>query len=85
MTSPTFSWENITVAQIYVEVEPALTKTSADYYVAIDAIRFDSQNDNNPTYGLAAYSVIQNASASTEVKNAQTESQLEYKIVLEVE
>lgn len=85
VTSPTFSWENITVAQIYVEVEPAPPKTSADYYVAIDAIRFDSQNDNNPTYGLAAYSVIQNASASTEVKNAQTESQLEYKIVLEVE
>lgn len=85
VTSPTFSWENVTVAQIHVEVTPAATKTADDYYVAIDAIRFDSNNDNNPAYGLAAYSVVQNASASTELKNAQTESQLEYKIVLEVE
>lgn len=85
VTSPTFSWENITVAQVYVEVTPAATRTAADYYVCVDAIRFDSNNDNNPAYGLAAYSVVQNAAASTEIKNAQTESQLEYKIVLEVE
>lgn len=85
VTSPTFSWENVTVAQVYVEVTPAATRAASDYYVCVDAIRFDSNNDNNPAYGLAAYSVVQNAAASTEVKNAQTESQLEYKIVLEVE
>jgi hypothetical protein len=52
--------------------------------VAVDAIRFDSNNDNNPAYGLAAYSQIRNAAGSTEVKVAQSESQIEYKVYLEV-
>ena len=85
ITTPTFSWENVTVAQVYVEVDPAVGLAADDYCVSIDAIRFDSNNDNNPTYGMAAYSVVQNSAAATEVKNAQTESQLEYKIILEVE
>lgn len=85
ITTPTFSWENVTVAQVYVQVEPDDALEADDYCVSIDAIRFDSNNDNNPTYGMAAYSVVQNSAAATEVKNAQTESQLEYKIILEVE
>jgi len=85
VTSPTFSWEAVTVAQVYVEVTPAATRSADDYYVCLDAIRFDSNNDNNPAYGMAAYSVVQNSAAATEVKSAQVESQLEYKIILEVE
>lgn len=85
VTSANFSWENITVAQVFVEVDPAAGKANTDYYVAIDAIRFDSNNDNNPAYGMSAYSVVQNSSASTEIKELQTETQLEYKIVLEVD
>lgn len=85
ITSPNFSWENITVAQVFVEVDAPSGKTNTDYYVGIDAIRFDSNNDNNPAYGMSAYSVVQNSSASTEIKELQTETQLEYKIVLEVE
>ncbi len=82
---PNFSWENVTVAQVFVEVEPGTGQTSADYYVAVDAIRFDSNNNNNPTYGLSAYSAIRNTEKSTETKAEQTESQIEYKITLEVE
>ncbi len=79
-----FSWENVTVCQVWVEVDPGTAQTSADYFVAVDAIRFDSNNDNNPAYGLAAYSQIRNAAGSTEVKVAQSESQIEYKVYLEV-
>lgn len=79
-----FSWENVTVCQVWVEVEPGTGQTSADYYVAVDAVRFDTNNENNPAYGMTAYSEIRNASASTEVKVAQSESQIEYKIYLEV-
>lgn len=79
-----FSWENVTVCQVWVEVEPGTAQTSADYMVAVDAIRFDSNNDNNPAYGLTAYSQIRNAAGSTEVKVAQSESQIEYKVYLEV-
>lgn len=79
-----FSWENVTVCQVWVEVDPGTAQTSADYFVAVDAIRFDSNNDNNPAYGLAAYSQIRNAAGSTEVKVAQSESQVEYKVYLEV-
>lgn len=80
-----FSWENVTVAQVFVEVEPGTGQTSADYYVAVDAIRFDSNNENNPSYGMVAYSEIRNALGTTEVKGSQTESQIEYKILLEIE
>lgn len=81
-----FSWENVTVGQVFVEVEPGDDpgQLSSDYFVAVDAIRFDSNNDNNPAYGLSAYSVVQNDAKSTEVKALQTESQIEYKITLEV-
>ncbi len=67
-----------------MEVDEGTGQTAADYYVAVDAIRFDSTDDNNPTYGLTAYSVIQNESASTEVKDLDTEAQIEYKISLDV-
>ena len=79
-----FSWDDVTVAQIYVDADPGTGPTDADYYVALDALRFDSNNDNNPTYGMTAYSVVQNSSASTQIKDAQTESQIEFKIAIEV-
>lgn len=79
-----FSWEEVTVAQVFVEVEPGTGQNAGDYFVAVDAIRFDSNNNNNPAYGMVAYSEIRNESKSTEIKSAQTESQIEYKIYLEV-
>lgn len=79
-----FSWENVSVCQVWVEVEPGTAQNADDYFVAVDAIRFDSNNDNNPAYGLVAYSQIRNAAGSTEVKVAQSESQIEYKVYLEV-
>ena len=84
ITSPDWIGDDISVAQVYVQVTPDASKNPEDYSVAIDAIRFDSNNDNNPTYGMSAYSVVQNASASTELKEYGTETQIEYKIVLEV-
>lgn len=79
-----FSWEQASVAQVFVEVEPGSGLTAADYYVAVDAVRFDSNNNNNPAYGMTAYSAIRNVSASTELKYSDTESQIEYKVLLEV-
>lgn len=79
-----FSWENVTVAQVFAEVEPGTGQVSSDYFVAVDAVRFDSNNNNNPAYGMTAYSTIRNTSQTTETKAVQQESQIEYKIVLEV-
>ena len=84
VTTANFSWERVTLAQVFVDVEPAAGRTNEDYYVVLDAVRFDSTNDNNPAYGMTAYSVVQNYAASTEVKENQVESQIEYKVVLEV-
>ena len=83
ITTANFSWETASVAQVFVEVEPQ-SGTADNHYVAIDAIRFDSNNDNNPAYGMTAYSVVQNAIAETEVKELQTESQIDYRVTLEV-
>lgn len=80
-----FSWENVTLAQVFVEVDPGAGQAASDYYVAIDAVRFDSNNENNPSYGMVAYSGVRNILGSTEVKESQTESQIEYKILLGIE
>lgn len=83
-TTTNFSWDSVTMATVWVDVEPQGGHTADQYYIAVDALRFDSNNDNNPTYGLVSYSVIQNDTASTAIKETDIESQLEYKVVLAV-
>lgn len=83
-TTGAFSWDNVALATVHVDIEPQAGHTSDECYVAIDAVRFDSNNDNNPTYGLVSYSVVQNEDAATEIKESNVESQIEYKVVVEV-
>lgn len=82
-TTAGFAWETVTVAQVFVEADPASATAASEYYISIDAIRFDSNNDNNPGYGLASYTVVQNAWGETEQKDDLSESQITIKLSLD--
>ncbi len=79
-----FKWSSVDTLKIYVAVDPAGGSGAEDYWVSLDAIRFDSRNDNNPIYGLVSYSVVSNPDQEPQVKRAGLESQIEYKISLDV-
>jgi len=53
-----------------------------NYYIVLDTMRFVSKNDTNPNYGLVAYSLVDNPTASTIVNDDGQERKFEYKIEL---
>jgi hypothetical protein len=55
-----------------------------EYYIGLDAIRFDNISTINPLYGMTGYSIIQNATESTIVKPANTNNYIEYRFILDV-
>jgi hypothetical protein len=79
-----FTWNAVNVVKIYSCVinndEP-----SADFYVALDAIRLENTNSANPLYGLTGYSVIKNTNAETIIKSPNTTNYLEFRFGLAVQ
>lgn len=57
-----FSWSKAIVGKVFVDITPGSGQAAEDYYVAIDALRFEniSALDLNPLYGMTAYSPIKN-------------------------
>lgn len=78
-----FKWSKVNTLKIYVAAGSNGTTESKDYWVCLDAIRFDSKNDNNPIYGLVSYSVVSNPDQEPQVKRSGLESQIEYKVFLD--
>ena len=76
-----FDWSAANGVKVWAEVEDT---TPANYFISPDALRFESKNDNNSTYGLVAYSPVSNLDGAPQVKSYGLESQVEYKIPLEV-
>jgi DNA/RNA endonuclease YhcR with UshA esterase domain len=56
----------------------------SNYYIALDAIRFDNISTINPLYGMTGYSIIQNVDAETIIKGANTSNYIEYRFILDV-
>lgn len=54
------------------------------YYIGLDAIRFDNISTINPLYGMTGYSIIQNTTESTIIKPANTNNYIEYRFILDV-
>jgi len=77
-TSANFTWNAVTVVKIYASVIKD-DAPSNDFYVALDALRFENIATQNPLYGLTGYSVIQNSTASTIVKNPNTSNYIEFR------
>jgi hypothetical protein len=82
-TSANFTWNAVNVIKIYASV--IIDDLPSDnFYVALDALRFENVTTQNPLYGLTGYSVIQNSTASTIVKNTNTNNYVEFRFLLDV-
>lgn len=85
-TSANFSWKDVRVVRIYTSVYKTngdLAPTS-EYYVALDAIRFDNISSVNPLYCMSGYSVVNTALVRPIVKVANTSNYIEFRLTLGV-
>lgn len=63
-----------------VDIEASLSQ----YFIALDAIRFDNIGTINPLYGMTGYSIIQNTNAETIVKSSNSSNYIEFRIIVDV-
>ena len=87
-TSANFTWNAVTTVKIYacvlVEESGPILVPSADYYIALDALRLENIATVNPLYGLTGYSVIKNDTASTVIKSPNTNNYIEFRFSIGV-
>jgi len=83
VTSANFTWNAVDVVKIYACVIDAGVP-SDQYFVALDGMKLENISTVNPLYGLTGYSVIQNADASTVVKNPNTNNYIEFRFSIDV-
>lgn len=83
-TSPDFSWSEVRLSRVYVSVFKLSgdTQPSDEYYVVLDAMRFDNLNSYNPLYVMSGYSVIEDTRPI--VKTENTSNYIEFRFGLGV-
>lgn len=82
--SPEFSWSSMSIVKIYVSVLDSLGDPDPNYYVAVDAIRFENLNTKNALYGLTGYTVLKTDNAYPVVKEANTANLVEFRFAMDV-
>ena len=85
-TSPEFSWADVRMTRIYVSSYKVSgdTAPSDEYYVVMDAMRFDNTNSLNPLYCMSGYSVVDTPTSRPIVKIANTSNYIEFRFSLGV-
>jgi hypothetical protein len=78
-----FDWNAVSVVKIYACVIDGVNP-SANYYVALDALRLENVTTVNPLYGLTGYSVIQTLGAATIVKSPNTNNYVEFRFSVDL-
>lgn len=90
MTMPAdFSWASVTVVHVYIATHSTngtvlSTNSSSDFYVALDGIRIENAQNNNPIYGMIGYSVLKTRNAETVVKKNNSTTYVEFRYALDV-
>jgi hypothetical protein len=84
-----FSWASVSVVHIYVAAYSTASNTissssSSDFYVALDGLRIENAQTNNPLYGMIGYSVLKNKDAETIIKKNNSTSYIEFRYALDV-
>jgi hypothetical protein len=80
-----FDWSQVYSVQVYASVQDGSNNTLPDYSIILDAIRFDNVSNNNPLYGLTAYTVVKNSSAMPLIKNLNSSNLIEFRIPLGIQ
>ena len=82
-----FSWNLVSSIELYSSVEVTVDTTSANYYVALDALKLENTSSINPLYGLVGYTPVTNVvngNARPIIKNANTSNFVEFRFVADV-
>ena len=79
-----FTWNNVSTIKIYATVLKN-GSPSSDFYVGLDAVRFENISTTNPIYGLTGYTVLKNTNAETIVKAANTSNYIEFRFAMDVQ
>lgn len=82
-TTSNFSWSSVDTINIYASIVDSGSESN-NFYVVLDALRFENLNTPNPLYGLIGYSVIQNDTAKTVIKSTNTSNYVEFKFAIGV-
>jgi hypothetical protein len=77
-TTNTFTWDSVNTINAYCSVKYN-GSVSEDFYVLLDALRFENVTTVNPLYGLTGYSIVQNDDASTIIKAPNTSNYVEFR------
>jgi len=80
-----FSWDKVYSVEIYASVQNSAGTTLPDYSIILDAVRFDNVSNNNPLYGLTAYTVVKNSTATPLIKNLNSSNLVEFRIPLGIQ
>jgi len=85
-TAPEFSWSDIKLTRIYVSTfaDEEDTSPSDQYYVALDAVRFDNISTPNPLYIMSGYGVVETPQARPIYKIANTSNYIEFRFAIGV-
>lgn len=85
-TSPDFSWSDVRLTRIYVSVfkNSGDTDPSDEYYVVMDAMRFDNTNSPNPLCVMSGYSVVDTPLSRPIIKIENTSNYIEFRFGLGV-
>ena len=78
-----FSWNSVNIVKVYASVTYQ-GQPSDQFYVCLDAARFENITDINPLYGLTGYSVIKNADDETIIKRSNTTNFIEFRFSMDV-
>lgn len=79
-----FTWNNVSIVKIYSTVINNGVP-SEDFYVGLDAVRFENISTTNPVYGLTGYTVLKNTNAETVIKAANTTNYIEFRFAMDVQ
>jgi hypothetical protein len=82
--SPEFSWSAMSIVKIYVSILDSAGDPDTDYYVAVDAIRFENLNTVNALYGLTGYTVLKTDGSKPIVKEGNTANLIEFRFAMDV-
>jgi hypothetical protein len=83
--STTFTWNSVNVVKIWASVLGAGGTPTADYYVALDALRLENTSSVNPLYGMTGYSVVKSPDLLPIVKVSNTANLVEFRFALDVD
>lgn len=78
-----FSWGSVNIVRIYASVIKDGVPSS-DFFVCLDAMRFENVTSENPLYGLTGYTIIRTADGSPFVKESNSSNMIEFRFGLDV-